>query len=170
MVTPEQLAANRKNAKLSTGPRTPAGKQRSSLNAIRHGLTGQVRITTPEDQAAYEKHCRGFFEDLRPRGSAEKHLVQIIADKQWLVHHASSLLESIQVLGHMEVQGRIQAGDTGTHGNEVPAALTAGLVAIDPQKVRQLDLISRYSSRLQRNGYKALKDLEVMQEARRKRE
>jgi hypothetical protein len=33
-----RAAINGANAQHSTGPRTPAGKQRSSLNALRHGL------------------------------------------------------------------------------------------------------------------------------------
>lgn len=35
---------NRTNAQNSTGPKTEAGKQRSSLNALRHGLTGQIVV------------------------------------------------------------------------------------------------------------------------------
>jgi hypothetical protein len=36
-VTPARLAANRRAALMSTGPRTARGKQRSSLNALRMG-------------------------------------------------------------------------------------------------------------------------------------
>lgn len=36
-VTPARLAANRRNAAKSTGPRTARGKARSSLNALRRG-------------------------------------------------------------------------------------------------------------------------------------
>jgi hypothetical protein len=38
MVSSTRLAANRANAKRSTGPRTEAGKSRSRLNALKHGL------------------------------------------------------------------------------------------------------------------------------------
>ena len=44
MLSEKQLEANRANAQKSTGPRTEEGKRRSSLNATRHGLTGQVVI------------------------------------------------------------------------------------------------------------------------------
>ena len=40
--TEKQIAANRANAKKSTGPKTAAGKLKSSRNAYRHGLSGPV--------------------------------------------------------------------------------------------------------------------------------
>jgi hypothetical protein len=39
MATEKQIAANRANAKRSTGPKTVAGKMWSSRNAYRHGLS-----------------------------------------------------------------------------------------------------------------------------------
>ena len=36
-LTPAFLAANRRNARKSTGPRTPGGKSRSRLNSLRNG-------------------------------------------------------------------------------------------------------------------------------------
>jgi hypothetical protein len=42
LATEKQIAANRANAKRSTGPRTAAGKQKSSRNAYRHGLSCPV--------------------------------------------------------------------------------------------------------------------------------
>jgi hypothetical protein len=48
MATDKQIAANRANAKRSTGPKTAAGKRRSSGNAYRHGLSGPL----PDDSLA----------------------------------------------------------------------------------------------------------------------
>ena len=47
MATERQIAANRANAKRSTGPKTTAGKQKSSGNAYRHGLSGPVLSDFP---------------------------------------------------------------------------------------------------------------------------
>ena len=48
MASDKQIAANRANAKKSTGPRTPAGRAKSSRNAYRHGLSVPMQ---PEPQA-----------------------------------------------------------------------------------------------------------------------
>jgi hypothetical protein len=40
-----QAAANRRNARRSTGPRSNAGKTRASRNAYRHGLSSSISST-----------------------------------------------------------------------------------------------------------------------------
>lgn len=78
-----RAAANRANAQHSTGPRTDAGKQRSSLNAIRHGLTAQTIVLPSEDPAAYQAHRRQFFEEYQPTSATETQLVQELIDTSW---------------------------------------------------------------------------------------
>ena len=50
MASERQIAANRRNARKSTGPRSGAGSKRASRNAYRHGLTLSITST-----AAYAK-------------------------------------------------------------------------------------------------------------------
>jgi hypothetical protein len=45
MATEQQIAANRLNAQLSSGPKSPAGRKRFSVNALRHSLHAQ-RVAT----------------------------------------------------------------------------------------------------------------------------
>jgi len=49
-------SVNLANSQHSTGPRTDSGKQRSSLNALRHGLTAASPVLPSEDQAAFDAH------------------------------------------------------------------------------------------------------------------
>jgi hypothetical protein len=74
---------NRTNALHSTGPRTAAGKQRSSRNAVTHGLTGASPVLPSEDPAAYQRHCHQFLDEYQPATPTESHLTQELADTAW---------------------------------------------------------------------------------------
>jgi len=83
--------ANRANALLSTGPRTAAGKQRSSKNALTHGLTSQSPVLATEDLAAYQLHCRKFFDEYLPATPTETQFTQELADTAWRLNRIPSL-------------------------------------------------------------------------------
>jgi hypothetical protein len=73
--------ANRANAMLSTGPRTEPGKQRSSLNALSHGLTARTAVLPTEDPAAYQRHIQQFLDEYQP--ATESQLTHELADTAW---------------------------------------------------------------------------------------
>jgi hypothetical protein len=50
MATKAQTEANRRNARKSTGPKTPSGKGRASKNSLRHGLTAKQFVLWPTDE------------------------------------------------------------------------------------------------------------------------
>ena len=158
-ISDEKLNANRENARHSTGPRTLEGKQRSSFNATRHGLTGQVVVRTEEEQQARDAHTARFFQDWRPATATEEHLVQILADKQWLIHRADAWLENLYAVGYIDCADKIESEHPQVH-----AALTEGLITIE--RAKQIDLIGRYSSRLQRDYLTAMKELERLEAKR----
>jgi hypothetical protein len=90
--TPEPRArANRANALLSTGPRTAAGKQRSSQNALTHGLTAASPVLTTENPAAYQLHCRQFFDEYQPATPTESQLTRELADTAWRLNRIPAL-------------------------------------------------------------------------------
>jgi len=75
----------------STGPRTAAGKQRSSMNALRHGLTAASAVLPSEDQAACAAHRRGFFGEYQPATPTETQLTQELADTAWRLNRIPAL-------------------------------------------------------------------------------
>src|SRR4030088_1160257 len=93
--SPISLEANRANAQLSTGPRTEEGKQRSSLNAITHGLFSASAILPHEDSAAYQSFCQKFLENLQPKGMVEEQFAQTIIDTQWRLNRCRSIEQTI---------------------------------------------------------------------------
>ena len=162
-VSDDKLNSNRENAQKSTGPRTPEGKHRSSFNATRHGLTGQVNVRTEEEQKAREAHSAGFFQAFQPVGAPEEHLVQTMADKQWQIHRADAWIDSIYAVGQINLGDKIDVDHPQVH-----AALTEGVITM--KHVKQLDLIGRYASRLQRDYRAAFKDFESLQTQRKQRD
>jgi hypothetical protein len=104
-----RAAVNKANAQHSTGPRTEAGKQRSSLNALRHGLTGQVIVLPTEDLAAYQRHSQSFFAEYQPKGANESQLVQSLLDTAWQVNRAATIALNLLTLGLTELEDRIRA-------------------------------------------------------------
>ena len=83
MSSDQQFTANRRNARLSTGPRTPAGRARVSLNAVKHGLTGQEVVLPNEDPDEFESLRTGLLADLAPEGDLESALAERIVASSW---------------------------------------------------------------------------------------
>lgn len=68
MATQRQIAANQRNALLSTGLQSEAGKARSRLNSIKHGLTARQVLLAGESQEQYDQLRQAVFEELMPDG------------------------------------------------------------------------------------------------------
>ena len=94
----DRAAINRANSLHSTGPRTDPGKQRSSLNAIRHGLTARTAVLPTEDPAAYENHCQQLRDEYQPATPTEALLVRELADTAWRLNRIP-LLETRLISG-----------------------------------------------------------------------
>src|ERR1043165_5728237 len=69
--------------KRGTGPRTSTGKNRSSLNAIKHGLFSQIVVLDHESQSEYEKFLAGVRQAFMPMGPLEEALADKIAVILW---------------------------------------------------------------------------------------
>jgi hypothetical protein len=78
-----RTAANRENAKRSTGPQTAKGKAVSSQNAIRHGLLSSKLLLDDEDPAEFDALLLDLQRSLNPVSVVEDALVERIALSLW---------------------------------------------------------------------------------------
>ncbi|HYC12711.1 MAG TPA: hypothetical protein VEC75_00580 [Stellaceae bacterium] len=155
MTTDAQLAANRANAALSTGPKTDAGKERAARNSLRHGLTSNQLVVFDETTDSFATFNAGIRLALGPRDEFEEQLVERIVLCQWRLRRA----------------GRAEAAIVNGHGRNCRAngsrpEADAGF-SRDPWK---LEAVSRYEAALERALNRAYLMLERHQARRAERE
>jgi len=154
MATPSRIETNRANAQHSTGPKTEAGKKQSSMNALRHGLTGQVVVMPTEDLQAYQAHLKSFTDEYYPKGATESHLVQALADTSWRLNRVAALETNLLSLA--------ATGD--------PLIDAMGIAASLESQSKALANLSMHSQRLSRQFERTVIQLRNLQEIRQAKE
>jgi len=94
MTTDQRIAINKQNAQLSTGPKTPEGKQKVSQNALIHGLSSQ---TLPLSNPHFQELLAGFIEEHKPQSPTALSLVEEIALIAWKIRQIPALEYEIQL-------------------------------------------------------------------------
>jgi hypothetical protein len=149
MTSEARIAANRLNAKKSTGPRTPAGKAAVGLNNMKHGLLSRESLVKCESEADLVNFGKRLRAQLAPVGELELLLADRIVSTAWRLRRAVAL-ETV-----------LLDGDSANAN-------------IDPDDIyytwrpnrEQHQLLSRYETTLERSFYKALHELQRLQAAR----
>lgn len=88
MTSARQIAANRRNARLSTGPHTALGKRTARRNALRHGLTSEVVITGLECEESYLAFENEIYAAYAPQTVLQCVLVIRLAGLLWRLRRA----------------------------------------------------------------------------------
>jgi hypothetical protein len=83
MTIPKQARANRANARRSTGPRTRAGKARSSRNSLKHGMRAEATLVPGESPEQWREHREGVLIALGAKGALETELADRVALALW---------------------------------------------------------------------------------------
>ena len=79
-----QSQASRLNGAQSGGPASEAGKARSALNAVCHGLTGRSFFLLPdEDPEEFRAHEAAWLDQWRPRDAAERDVAELVIRALW---------------------------------------------------------------------------------------
>ena len=146
---------NRTNAQKSSGPRTPAGKARSSQNALKTGLYSATALLPNEDPEEYRAHAESYAVSLKPQDPVQADLVKILSDNVWCLRRIRRLV-AVQTAS---VSALIDADGS----QQIPyKAITV--------ETRALESFSRHEHRLQNAVAKTLKLLKELQKEPREEE
>jgi hypothetical protein len=160
-VTEIQLEANRANSTLSTGPRTPEGKEIASRNSLKHGLTSQQVVLPwehPEEFAAVEASITAEY---KPATEQETRQLQQVAQNFWRLQRCRRM-ESQMFINSM------YAPAPGLELDEIDE--NECLNNIFNSGGKDFDRLRRYETTIERSYYKSIKVLEDMQKTRRAQE
>ena len=159
---PSQLRSDtaRANGAKSKGPTTAAGKEASSRNALRHGLTSYHTVTLQYESAEKFQEMRAEFHAIyKPLNAAEEDLVDQMLAARWRIRRLwvieTGLLDAEIALRRPEVEKKY------THCSAaIEIALAFRSLA---DESRSLALASRYEARLSRiydRAYHTLRELQ----------
>jgi len=155
-ISDKQLVANRRNARHSTGPRTPEGKERAKFNALKHGLLARsVVVPThdgPENRKQFERLLTQLRDKLNPDGILEEMLVEKIAVAYWRLRRAL----------------RAEAGeinDNLCYARDYRLQTHPGTLAL-PSRGVTLKIV-RYETAIERQLHRAIDQLRSLQKDRR---
>ncbi len=141
-----RIRSSRANGALSKGPVTEEGKQRSAMNAIRHGLLARCIVMQDESREAFEELLRQHIERLCPAEGVEFGIVEEMVASQWRLRRAWAIETRI-------LDNEVAAQTSGDTLDRMAAAFSD--LAARPS----LGLIHRYETQLHRVYQRALKNL-----------
>ena len=154
-----RLLANQANAQLSSGPRTEEGKMKSSLNAVKTGLTGRTVLLPSDDVAEYECHLAAYAEEFAPVCLLETNLVQSIADTDWRLRRIPALESALFAKGRIEFAELFNEQDPAAR----PHLIDAHTFIAYEKQIRNLQL---QEARLARRREKEIAELRKLQAER----
>jgi hypothetical protein len=143
--------------------RTKEGRARSSMNALRHGLTARTVVLPTEDMDAYQAFSKEIADSLAAKTPVERQFAQTVADNQWRINRIRSIEDGMLGMGHFEAAGDFDCPSTLIH-----SAMTAARAFRD--RSQAFVNLSIYEQRLHRSMKEALRQLRELQTERRDRE
>ena len=155
----KKVASNRRNAKQSTGPRTPSGRAASSRNAFRHGLSAMTLTVMPgESQEDLDQLSETIRNEWKPSGDHESFLVDQMISARWRLERlarweAEAINEVIEAPEEFHFEELARRWEEKSADRHVLDAMH-GASSI-------FDKLERYTRAAERAYSKAVKDLQT---------
>jgi len=86
-----RILANRRNARKSTGPRTPEGKAVVARNPVKHGLLARQDVISSESQAEFDLYRALILAELAPATPMESMLAERIVTLSWRLRRTTRI-------------------------------------------------------------------------------
>ena len=119
----ERAEISRKNGCMSKGPTSSAGKMRSRMNALKHGMTARIPVLPGEDRETFRQHVEGIVDSLSPRDALELALSEQVATSLWKIERGERV-EATR--GGDHPRGRGEGGGPAAGGAARAGPLAAG--------------------------------------------
>jgi hypothetical protein len=142
MASERQIAANRRNARKSSGPRSSAGKERASRNAYRHGLSARV-APSAEFAKRIEKLARKIAGDTTDEVILE--YAHTAAQAQFDLAGVRQV--RVALMQRMAVFGEFESGETATATRPVPSPESERTAEAVRRALPELLKLDRYAQR-----------------------
>jgi hypothetical protein len=124
MATDKQIQANRRNAQLSTGPKSKEALAQLGQRARRHSLAGGHIVLPYETAEDYDALRDDLYRDYSPASTQECLLVDGIAQQQWKLQRANRL----------EVANLTTQYNSAMHAMKTVAAQSTERTTLDPDR------------------------------------
>ena len=162
MVSQRQLEANRRNARLSHGPKTPEGRAAVRLNALRHGLTAQDAVTSIDDRNHFNELLAAYQDQFQPSTPAGQDLLHQLVQASWRLRRIRAMETGLFELrwSKLEQGMKKEYGDLARHERH------AYVFYRDVCGPNAFAALARYEARAERAFYRALHELQKMQPER----
>ena len=155
-ISERKRAANRANAKRSTGPKSPAGKAAAARNALVHGLSSTSRHTLlpSDDPRAYRRFARRILDELAPDGALQEELAAEVVNLSWKLRRVPGAESILMAENHAQEDA------------PPPRVICKMILSRDSWDHRPnspLWILDRYAARIERARASALRMLLTLQ-------
>ena len=172
MSSQAQAEASRTNGARGRGPVTDEGKDRSSRNAVRHGLSAvKIVLLDQENSAEFRLYRDEFLEDLAPAGALEESLVERIVISNWRLRRAARLeanMMDADMVAALKDRAISRGGEKGFNADEPLTSWEVGrrFNRAFGESCCSYDALGRHKRRIERGMFQAIKELRGLQKDR----
>jgi len=161
MSSQRKINSARTNGAKSHGPKTKAGLEKSSRNALTHGLYSATTVLASESREQYQALLDAYLQQFQPDGPVESHLIEEMVAAKWRQRRLWAI-ETDLLEDEVIVQKKKLDADGETYDQITPLSFAYR----DLSASSALPFLTRHESRLERAYFRALKTLLELQRLR----